>query len=139
MSDLKSAIERYKNPELYRKSDPISGEYWDEELQEADLIALADGYFDACAASSKLGTEIARLTEEIAGMNRIKESHSKMIQGVWQDHERQIAAVAKERDEWKEKYLQAMEQHGFTREFVDSPHITAQSQPARTVAEGESR
>lgn len=24
----------------------------------------------------------------------------------------------KERDEWEERYLQAMEQHGFTREFL---------------------
>ena len=117
-ADLAGAIERYNNPELYRKSNPETGEYWDEEQQDNDLVVLADAYFDARAANSELGKQIARLTEEMIGKQRIREAHGRVIKGVLADHDKQFEAITKERDDWKEKYLQAMEEHGFTREFL---------------------
>jgi septal ring factor EnvC (AmiA/AmiB activator) len=74
---------------------------------ESELAASRAERDDVKAANDELGKQIARLAEQAAAAERVKNSAAKMCNGVWAAHEAQFAAQAAELTTMRERLAQA--------------------------------
>lgn len=111
---------------------PQAYQAWDFARQlERELAAAQAEVADAQSANTKLGEEIARLTEKIAGQARRHASAAAVSKCVWQDHEKQFAeqqsritALEKALTASKEA-LAHIQEHDDNPEKIDAAHCAA--------------